>query len=137
MPVKPISKTVLAALAIAASLAVFASARTSRAQTNAASAKPAAAPAGNIDNGKRIYVSYGCYECHGLEGQGSLQTGGVRIGPPPIPLAAFTAYVRQPANQMPPYTAKAVSDAEMADIYAFLATRPAAKPAKDIPLLNK
>jgi mono/diheme cytochrome c family protein len=97
----------------------------------------AATSAGNADNGKRIYTSYGCYECHGREGQGSTQTGGARIGPPPISLDAFTAYVRQPANQMPPYTAKAVSDSELADIYAFLQTRPTPPPAKDIPLLNK
>jgi len=92
---------------------------------------------GNADNGKRIYVADGCYECHGLEGQGSTQTGGIRIGPPPISLGEFTAYIRQPANQMPPYTAKAVPDAEVADIYAFLQTRPNPPSAKDIPLLNK
>lgn len=95
------------------------------------------AASGNADNGKRLYTSDGCYECHGGEGQGSAQTGGVRIGPPPISLAAFTTYIRQPANQMPPYTAKAVSDAEVADIYAFLQTRPTPPPSKDIPLLNK
>ncbi len=92
---------------------------------------------GNTDNGKKLYVSYGCYECHGREGQGSFQTGGVRIGPPPISLAEFTTYVRQPANQMPPYTAKAAPDSEIADIYAFLQTRPTPPSAKDIPLLNK
>ena len=33
-------------------------------------------------NGERLYVSFGCYECHGYQGQGSVQTGGSRIGPP-------------------------------------------------------
>jgi mono/diheme cytochrome c family protein len=100
-------------------------------------ANSASGVAGNADKGQRLYVSYGCYECHGREGQGSLQTGGVRIGPPPISLAEFTTYIRQPANQMPPYAAKAVPDAEVAEIYAFLQTRPMPASSRDIPLLNK
>jgi mono/diheme cytochrome c family protein len=36
---------------------------------------------------------------------------------------------------MPPFTAKVVSDAELTDIHAYLASRPA--PPKDIPLLNQ
>jgi hypothetical protein len=38
---------------------------------------------------------------------------------------------------MPPYTAKAVSDQDVVDIYAFLQTIPAPPPAKSIPLLNQ
>jgi hypothetical protein len=38
---------------------------------------------------------------------------------------------------MPPYSAKAVSDADLADIYAFLLSRPQSEPAKSIPLLNE
>lgn len=96
-----------------------------------------AAPAGNAQNGKQLYVSYGCYQCHGRVGQGSTQTGGSQIGPPPIPLSWFTRYVRHPAGQMPPYTPKAVSDRELADIYVFLQTIPVPAEAKDIPLLNQ
>jgi mono/diheme cytochrome c family protein len=95
------------------------------------------AAAGNAQNGKRIFNSYGCYQCHGGEGQGSTQTGGARIGPPSLSFPAFASYVRQPTNQMPPYTAKAVSDSELADIYAFLQARPVPPPVKDIPLLNE
>lgn len=90
----------------------------------------------NAQNGQRLYTSYGCYECHGGEGQGSVQTGGSRLGPVQIPFASFVSYVRQPAGQMPPYTKKAVSDAELADIYAFLKSRPEAAPSKGIALLN-
>jgi mono/diheme cytochrome c family protein len=97
--------------------------------------KAETAPAGNAPNGKKIFVSYGCYECHGREAQGSQATG-PRIGPRPIPWAAFHRYVRQPAGQMPPYTAKVVSDAELADIYAFLQSLPQPPDAKGIPLLN-
>ena len=62
---------------------------------------------------------------------------GPRIGVKPPPLAGFMAYVRRPAQQMPPFTAKVVSDAELTDIHAYLSSRPAPKPLKDIPLLNQ
>ena len=29
------------------------------------------APAGNADNGKRLYMRNGCYECHGTMAQGA------------------------------------------------------------------
>ena len=87
-------------------------------------------------NGRKLFNNYGCYECHGGEGQGSVSTGGSRIGPPQIPFSAFASYVRAPVNQMPPYTAKAVSDAELGDIYLFLQGIGKPKAAKDIPLLN-
>jgi mono/diheme cytochrome c family protein len=94
-------------------------------------------PAGNAQSGKKIYMSDGCYECHGREGQGSTQTGGTRVGPPQLSLEAFLQYVRQPTNQMPPYTTKAVSDQDLTDMYAFLKSIPMPPKGKDIPLLNK
>jgi hypothetical protein len=36
---------------------------------------------------------------------------------------------------MPPYTSKVVSDAELADIYAYLQSIPTPPPASSIPLL--
>lgn len=91
----------------------------------------------NAQNGQRFYSAFGCYECHGLQGQGSTQTGGVRIGPPQIPFSGFVAYVREPASQMPPYTSKVVSEAQLADIYVFLQSRPQVVPSKSITLLNQ
>ncbi len=90
-------------------------------------------PRGNATDGQKLFVSYGCYQCHGYEAQGSSATG-PRLGPRPLPFAAFARYVRQPAGQMPPYTAKVVSDAAMADLYAFVSSRPA--PPAAIPLLK-
>lgn len=81
------------------------------------------------------FVSYGCYECHDREGQGGAGTG-PRLAPKPLPFAALSAYVRHPAGQMPPYTAKVVSDKDLADIYAFLLSIPQPPPVKSIPLLN-
>ena len=85
--------------------------------------------------GKQLFTKDGCYECHGTQGQGT--SAGARLAPKPIALAALIAYVRQPKGQMPPYTAKVVSDAELADIRAYLASIPEPPPAKNIPLLNQ
>ena len=105
-----------------------------RAQAQGGAGSAQAAPAGNAENGKRLFTNYGCYECHGREAQGGV--GGPRIGPNPIPFQAFSRYVRQPGGQMPPYTEKVVSDAELADIHAFLRSLPQPRPAREIPLLN-
>ena len=94
----------------------------------------APAPAGNAQNGRKLFESYGCYQCHGREAQGGV---GPRLGPRPISFAAFSRYVRQPTDQMPPYTTKVVSDAQLADMYAFLQSIPAPPDAKNIPILNQ
>ena len=87
--------------------------------------------AGNAENGKKLFLKNGCYECHGTVGQGGT---GPRLAPRPLPAAALTAYVRKPGNGMPPYSAKVMSDVEVADVRAYLATIP--EPPKNIPLLN-
>jgi len=95
----------------------------------------ATAPAGNAQNGRKVFASNGCYECHGYEAQGATPTG-PRLGPRPLAFAAFSKYVRQPTGQMPPYTTKSLPDATLADIYAFLQSLPAPKAADSIPLLK-
>lgn len=96
-----------------------------------------AAPSGNAQNGKKLFKSDGCYECHGTEGQGAQQTGAARIGPPQLSLEGFQSYIRKPTGQMPPYTGKVVPDQDAADIYAYLKSIPMPSKGKDIPLLNK
>jgi ubiquinol-cytochrome c reductase cytochrome c subunit len=93
-----------------------------------------AAQEGNVENGKRLYVKDGCYECHGYAGQGG---AGVPLTPRVLPAAGLIKYVRHPAGAMPPYTNKVVSDAELTDIRAFLASLPAPPPLKSIPILNQ
>ena len=51
---------------------------------------------GNADNGKRLFLSYGCYQCHGYQGVGAAIAP--RIGPPPISFAALLRYVRAPTG---------------------------------------
>jgi ubiquinol-cytochrome c reductase cytochrome c subunit len=45
--------------------------------------------------------------------------------------------LRQPREQMPPYTLKMMPDKEVADIYAFLAAIPAPPGVNSIPLLKR
>ena len=89
----------------------------------------------NAENGKRLFEKDGCYECHGYAGQGGRD--GARIAATPLNLPGFTRYVRRPAGAMPAFTEKVLADRDLADIYAFLKAFPAAKPSKEIPLLNE
>ena len=77
-----------------------------------------AAPTGNAKDGKKLFASVGCYQCHGYEGQGSNATG-PRLGPRPIAFAAFSRYV-------------IVSDTDLTNTYAFIRSRP--EPAQETPL---
>ncbi|HTS25911.1 MAG TPA: cytochrome c [Bryobacteraceae bacterium] len=92
-------------------------------------------PAGNAENGKRLFARDGCYECHGYAAQGSRD--GPRLAATSLPAQVVINYVRRPFGAMPAYTPKVLSDHELADIYAFLKSLPAARPAKDIPLLDQ
>jgi mono/diheme cytochrome c family protein len=120
---------------VALALALFFSFARVKAVAAAQEPKPSDTQAGNAENGNRVFNKIGCYECHGREGQGSTM-GGPRIAPDPIPLDALARYVRKPVGEMPPYTAKVVSDEELADIYAFLQSRPHPPAAKNIPGLK-
>ena len=93
------------------------------------------APQGNAANGRKLFVSFGCYQCHGYEAQGG--SAGARLAPRPIPYAQVLKYVRHPTGEMPPFTEKVVKDSELADIYAFLRAQPPAPDVDKIPLLKQ
>jgi len=90
-----------------------------------AQSQPQTAPAGNVEKGRLGFVRVGCAQCHGREAQGS-PTSGPRLGPNGLPYPAFARYVREPRLQMPPYTGKILPDADLADLYAFVQSRPKA-----------
>ena len=92
-------------------------------------------PQGNAANGRKLFVSFGCYECHGYEAQGGAATG-PRLAPRPIAYAQFMKYVRHPTNEMPPFTEKTVKDAELTDIYAYLRSVKPSPAVANIPQLN-
>ena len=99
---------------------------------------PASAPvpAGNAENGRRLYMKNTCYFCHGTVGQGAGAVG-ARLGPPMRNLTGFIRYVRRPTGQMPALTDKVISDADLTDIFAYLRTIASPMATSDIPLLNQ
>jgi mono/diheme cytochrome c family protein len=97
-------------------------------------ASNAPAPRGSADNGKKLFTAKGCYECHNYTAAGGVT--GPRLAPRPIPFPAFTKAIREPRDEMVPYTTRVLTDQEVADIYAFLLTIPAPPARNTIPLLN-
>ena len=95
----------------------------------------APAAAGNAENGRKLYVQVGCYQCHGYAGQGARMTG-PRVSRTEFPFESFLYQLRHPANQMPPYEAAVVSDQEAADLYAYVRQMPAPRDPDSIPLLK-
>ncbi len=96
-----------------------------------------AAAAASADAGKLTFVKHGCWQCHNFAGQGSTATSGGRvIAGTKLPFDAFKAYVRGPSGAMPPFRDRILSDADLADIYAYLEGLPPPKAVSDIPLLN-
>ncbi len=102
--------------------------------TGVAALAQQAPPAGNADNGKRLFVRDGCWECHGYAGQGGRD--GARLADTALSTVQLTRYVRKPTGTMPAYIDKVVTDQELADIWAYLKTLPA-RQANDIPLLSE
>ncbi len=94
-----------------------------------------AADSGNAENGKAVYMRDGCWECHTSVGMGAVT--GSKLAPNPIPLEGIIAELRHPRQAMPQYSPAVISDAEIADIHAYLATIPEGPKAKDIPILDK
>jgi mono/diheme cytochrome c family protein len=90
-----------------------------------------AAPSGNAQAGKDLYLRYSCYACHSYDGHGG---AGARIVPLAMTVQRFTTYLRNP-RQMPPYSTKLLTDAQMADLWAYIKSLPVSPEAKDIPLL--
>src|SRR5437870_267169 len=67
-------------------------------------AQTAASPAGNGENGKRLFTRDGCWECHGYAGQGGRD--GARLAATGLSVAQLTRYVRRPTGAMPAYIDK-------------------------------
>src|SRR5579862_4742279 len=97
----------------------------------------APATAASAENGKVAFIKNGCWQCHGFEGQGSVATSGGRvIANTELPFEAFKAFVRNSTGEMPPFREQMLSDSDLADIYAYLESRPKPRPTSEIPLLR-
>lgn len=100
--------------------------------TTVAAQSPAAPPAqGDAAAGKKAYVDYVCYYCHGTVGQGSTPAVGVRIARVARSFDSFRSYVRRPSGRMSSYPPGVISDATLADVYAYLRSLP--EPPKPLP----
>jgi mono/diheme cytochrome c family protein len=93
------------------------------------------AQAASAEKGKAAFVQHGCWQCHGFQGQGA--NTGPKLAPDPIPIEAFTAFVRTTDRAMPPYTEAVLSNEELADIHAYLQSIPKPADYKSLPLLNQ
>jgi mono/diheme cytochrome c family protein len=114
---------------------------TAVAQNNPAPTSPVS---GNAASGKALYYSYGCYACHGYNGETGARPFVGRWGN----LATeqgFITFLRGRANvapivpitSMPNFGEAAMPDKKAKDIYAYIRTfKSSAPPLKDIPTLN-
>jgi mono/diheme cytochrome c family protein len=116
----------LLAASILLSLAVSAAAQSARNDRTA------------VANGESVFMRVGCFTCHGTVGHGGAAP---RLAPNTLPLPGFTTWVRNGtpgwsfASGMPAFPASVISDAELADVRAYLASQPAPPPVASIPLL--
>lgn len=93
-----------------------------------------APPPGDVDRGKAAFLRVGCYTCHGFEGQG---VPGRKLAPNPLPYPAFSNFVRTSTGEMPTFTPQVLSDQDLADIHAYLRSKPASPNPGTIPLLQE
>jgi mono/diheme cytochrome c family protein len=94
-----------------------------------------AALAASAERGKILFTEkYGCYQCHGTEGQGA--NTGPKLAPNPMAYEALASFVRNSSRAMPPYREQILPNDDLADIYAYLQSIKAPADYKSIPLLN-
>ena len=95
--------------------------------------------AGDAARGREIFLRHNCYICHGTTGAGGGALGGPRLAHAGLTPSAILNELRHPRAVMPPYTAKVLSDAEAADIVAYIAalSRDPVRNMRDIPSLNQ
>jgi mono/diheme cytochrome c family protein len=98
----------------------------------------AALATGDATKGKAAFMKSGCWQCHGMQGQGSASTSaGKVLAPDPLPYEDFAAFVRSTNRAMPPYSEKILPNEDLADIHAYLASIPKPKDYKTILLLSQ
>ena len=91
--------------------------------------------AASAENGRQVFMRAGCWQCHGTLGQGGV--AGPKLAPDPLPFDALSSFVRTTNREMPAYREGVLSDADLADLYAYLRSIPKGPDPKTIPLLNR
>ena len=90
------------------------------------------AAANDIERGRALFMSNGCFSCHGTVGQGSDRSGAPKLAPETYPFEAFRALVRTPREAMPRLDAQYVSDEQLQLIHRYLTSIGKGPAAKDI-----
>ncbi len=96
----------------------------------------AAAQTSEVERGRQLFMSNGCYTCHGTVGQGGERSGAPKLAPDTYPFAAFRALVRTPREAMPRFDPQYLSDEQLQLIHTYLSSLPRGPAAKDIPALQ-
>jgi mono/diheme cytochrome c family protein len=106
---------------------------------------PTSPVTGNAVNGKALFYSYGCYACHGYNGETGARAFVGRWGN----LSTEQAFIRflrgranvaplTPSTSMPNFSEATLSDKQAKDIYAYIRTFKSTAPElKDVPVLNE
>jgi mono/diheme cytochrome c family protein len=76
------------------------------------------APKGDAENGKKVFVSHDCDKCHTLDQRSGGPNAIANIVPDS--LLGMIDDVRHSKGNMPAFNAAAISDQELADIYAYM-----------------
>jgi mono/diheme cytochrome c family protein len=105
---------------------------------------PTSPVSGNAASGKQLFYDYGCYACHGYNGETGARPFVGRwgnLGTEQI----FLTFLRgranvapvTPSTSMPNFSQNVMSDQQAKDIYAYIRTFKSSAPElKDIPTLN-
>ncbi len=105
---------------------------------------PTSSVTGNSANGKSLYYAYGCYACHGYNGETGARAFVGRWGN----LSTEQLFIRflrgranvtpiTPSTSMPSFAEESLSYKQAKDIYAYIRTfKSSAADVKDIPALT-
>lgn len=104
---------------------------------------PTSPVTGNATHGKALYYSYGCYACHGYNGETGYRAFVGNWGH----LAneqEFITFLRQranvapitPSDRMPNFSENVMSDKQAQDIYAYIRTFKSSAPKSADPTLT-
>ncbi|MGB6944750.1 MAG: c-type cytochrome [Bryobacteraceae bacterium] len=106
--------------------------------------EPTSPVTGNAVTGKKLFYSYGCYACHGYNGETGYRAfvgNWGHLGSEQEFISFLRARVNVapvvPSDRMPNFSAAVMSDKKAKDIYAYIRTfKSSAPPLKDITTLN-
>ncbi len=96
----------------------------------------AAGAVDDVERGHQLFMTNGCFSCHGTVGQGGARSGAPKLAPDTYPFEAFRVLVRTPREAMPRFDVKYVSDEQLQLIHRYLSSIAKGPAAKDIPALQ-